>query len=148
MGGIRHDVENQLSVGQAFTGAATVSTHSYKKQTAAQDLSIGRRMGLLVLPTVNAGAGSTVQIEAIQADDAALTSSVQALASVSVLAANFIKGKEIEVPIPQGVMTKQYLGARVTITGGTTTASMDTYLVPQDEIASYKSFPKINDATV
>lgn len=145
---MRFDVENQLSTNQAFTGAATVSTDSYVKQTAAQDLSIGRRMALLVLPTVNAGVGSTVLVEAIQADDAALTSNVNVLGGVSTLAANFIKGKEIEVPIPQGVMSKKYLGARVTITGGTTTASMDIYIVPQDEIALYKSFPKINDAAV
>lgn len=144
----RFDIENQLSVDQAFTGAATVSTHSYKKQTAAQDISIGRRVALLVLPKVNAGAGSTVQIEAIQADDAALTSNVQALGSVSVPAAQVIRGREIEVPVPQGVMTKQYLGARVTITGGTTTATLDIYIVPQDEIAQYKSFPKVNNVSV
>jgi hypothetical protein len=149
MSGIRYDIENQLSVNQAFTGAATVSTHSYKKGSAAQDLSIGRRMALLVLPTVDAGAGSTVQIEAIEATDGALTTSISVLASVSIPAANFIKGQEIEVPIPQGVMSKQYVGARVTITGGTTTASMDIYLMPQDDIASkFKAFPKINHAQV
>lgn len=53
---MRFDIENQLSVAQAFTGSATVSTHSYKKQSAAQDISIGRRMALLVLPTVAQGA--------------------------------------------------------------------------------------------
>lgn len=146
--GTRFDVENQLSDNQAFTGAAAVSTNSYKKQSAAQDLSIGRRMALLVLPTVNAGAGSTVTIEAIQATDAALTTSVDSLASVQVPAASFIKGKEFEVPFPQGSMSKQYIGARVTIAGGTTTASMDIYFVPQDENVKYKSFQKINDAAV
>lgn len=146
--GTRFDVENQLSVNQAFTGAATVSTHSYMKQSAIQDLSIGRRMALLVMPTVNAGTGSTVTIEAIQADDAALTSNAEALASVSILAASFIKGVEFEVPFPQGSMSKQYLGARVTIANGTTTASMDIYFVPQDENAKFKSFAKINDAAV
>jgi hypothetical protein len=145
---MRFDVENQLSVEQAFTGAATVSTNSYKKQSAAQDLSIGRRMALLVLPTVAAGSGSTVQIEAIQATNAALSTSVDALASVSVAAASLALGDAIEVPIPQGVMTKQYLGARVTITGGTTTLTADIYLVPQDEIPMYKSFPKAVDADV
>ena len=149
MYGIRYDVENQLSANQAFTGAATVSTHSYKKGSAAQDLSIGRRMALLVMPTVAAGAGSTVQIEAIQADSGDLATNPQALASVSISAANFVKGQEFEVPIPQGVMTKLYLGARVTITGGTTTASMDIYLMPQDDIAArFKSFPKVNHAQV
>lgn len=146
--GLRFDIENQLSVNQAFTGAATVSTNSYQKQTAAQDLSIGRRMALSVMPTVNAGVGSTHVLEAIQADDAALTSNVTSLASVTVLAAALIKGKEIEIPIPQGVMTQQFIGFRDTATGGTTTVSLDVYFGPQDEIPKYKSFPKINDATV
>lgn len=148
MGGLRFDIENQLSVSQAFTGASTVSTNSYKKQSAAQDLSIGRRMALLVMPTVDAGAGSTHTLEAIQADDAALTSNVEALASVSVLAADLVKGKEVELPFPQGTMTRQYLGFRESSSGGATTVSLDVYLVPQDEIAKYKSFPKINDASV
>lgn len=140
---MRFDVENQLSVAQAFTGAATVSTNSYEKQTAAQDLSIGRRMALLVMATVAAGAGSTAVVEAIQADDAALTTNVEALSSISIAAADFIPGAEFEVPIPQGAMDRKYLGARVTLTGGTTTVTADIYLVPQDEIPKYKSFPKV-----
>ncbi|MFM6930410.1 MAG: hypothetical protein ACKOX6_18245 [Bdellovibrio sp.] len=142
------DIENQLCVAQAFTGAATVSANSYEKQTAAQDLSIGRRMALAVMPTVNAGAGSTHTLEAIQADDAALTSNVQVLNTVTVLAANLVKGKIVEIPIPQGVMTKKYLGFRNTATGGVTTVTLDVHLVPQDEIPQYKSFPKVVDAAV
>lgn len=145
---MRFDIENQLCVEQAFTGAATVSDNSYMKQTAAQDLSIGRRMALLVLPTVAAGAGSTHTLEVIQADDAALTSNVESLASVDVAAADLTLGDTVEIPIPQGVMTKQYLGFRNTATGGTTTVTLDVYLVPQDEIAMYKSFPKVNEAEV
>lgn len=148
---MRFDIENQLSVNQAFTQAtgAEVSEHSYKKQTASQDLSIGRRMALLVLPTVAAAAGATdVTIEAIQADDAALTTNVEALSSVTVAASAFALGKEIEVPIPQGVMSRLYLGARVTVVGAGGTASADIYLVPQDEIAKYKSFPKVNDVAI
>jgi hypothetical protein len=79
---MRFDVENQLSVAQAFTGAATVSTNSYKKQSAAQDISIGRRMALMVMPTVAAGAGSTHTMEVIEATDAALTTSVSSLGSI------------------------------------------------------------------
>ncbi len=142
------DVENQLCVTQAFTGGATVSTNSYKKQSAAQDISIGRRMALLCMATVAAGAGSTHTLEVIQATDAALTTSVDSLASISVAAASLIPGAQFEIPIPQGVMTKQYLGFRNTATGGTTTVTLDVYLVPQDEIAKYKSFPKVIDAEV
>ena len=145
---MRFDLENQLSVAQAFTGAATVSTNSYKKQSAAQDLSIGRRMALLCHVTTAAGSGSTHTMEVIQADDAALTSNVEVLATKSIAAATLVEGYEFELPIPQGVMTKQYLGFRNTSTGGTTTVSLDVFLVPQDEIPYYKSFPKVVDAEV
>jgi len=145
---MRFDLENQLSVAQAFTGAATVSTNSYKKQSAAQDISIGRRMALLVLPTVAAGAGSTHTLDVIQADNAALTTNKEVLATVSVAAANLTLGDEVEIPIPQGVVDRQYIGFQNTAAGGTTTVTLDVYLVPQDEIAKYKSFPKQNDADV
>lgn len=143
-----YDKQNQLSAAQAFTGAATVSTNSYVKQTAAQDISIGRRMALMLLPTTAAGAGSTHTMEVIQADDDALTSNVEVLSTVSILAAALILGSVHELPIPQGVMTKKYLGFRNTSTGGTTTVSLDVYLVPQDEIPKYKSFTKVVDAAV
>src|SRR3972149_1355333 len=114
---MRFDIENQLSVAQAFVATA-VSTNSYQKQTAAQDISIGRRMALLVMATVAAGAGSTHTLEVIQATDAALTAGVDVLGSVVVLAAALIPGAQFEVPIPQGVMTKQFIGFRDTIAGG------------------------------
>lgn len=142
------DVENQLSAAQAFTGAATVTTNSYKKQSASQDIFIGRRMALLLIPTVAQGAGSTMVFEAIDAADAALTTTVAALSSVSVLAASAPKGAYIECPIPQGLSAQQYIGGRVTLTGGATTITCDIYLVPQEEIAKYKSFTKVVDALV
>jgi len=145
---MRFDIQNQLCVAQAFTGGAEVSDNAYEKQTAAQDISIGRRMALLVMPTVAAGAGSSHVMEVIQADNAALTTNVESLSSVTVAAADLALGDEIELPIPQGVMSRKYIGFRNTITGGTTTVTLDVYLVPQDEIAKYKSFPKINDAEV
>jgi hypothetical protein len=144
---MRFDIQNQLSVAQAFTATA-VSTNSYQKQTAAQDISIGRRMALYVAPRVAAGAGSTHVLAAIQADDAALTSNVEVLGQLTVAAADLAPGKVYEIPIPQGVMTKQFLGFRNTISGGTTTVTLDVYLMPQDEIEKYKSFPKVVDAKV
>ena len=141
------DIENQLSVEQAFVATA-VSTNSYVKQTAAQDISIGRRMALLVMPTVAAGAGSTHTLAVIQADDAALTSNVEVLGQVIVLAAALVPGTQFEIPIPQGVMTRKYIGFKDTISGGATTVTLDVYLVPQDEIAKYKSFPKAVNAAV
>lgn len=142
------DKENQLSVAQAFTATA-VSTNSYEKQTAAQDISIGRRVSLLGNVRVAAGAGSSHVMAVIQADDAALTVNVEVLNQLPALAAaTLIKGYQFEVPVPQGVMTRKYLGFRDTITGGTTTVTLDVYLVPQDEIPFYKTFPKVVNANV
>ncbi len=145
---MRFDIENQLSVAQAFTGAATVSTHSYQKQTAAQDISIGIRMSLLLLVTTAAGAGSTHTMDVIQADDAALTVNVEVLGTITVLAAALVVGAAFELPIPQGTMTRKFIGFRNTSTGGTTTVSLDVYLVPANEIPKFKSFPKAVDAVV
>jgi hypothetical protein len=145
---MRWDVQNQLCSNQAFTGAATVSTNAYKKQSAAQDLSIGRRMALLLIPKVAAGAGSTHTMDAIQADDAALTTNKEVIGTKSIAAAALTVGSFHELPIPQGVMTRQYLGFQNTSTGGTTTVTLDVYLVPQDEIPYFKTFPKVVDAEV
>ncbi len=144
----RFDKQNQLSSAQAFTGAATVSTNSYKKGSAAQDISIGRRMALLCVVTTAAGAGSTHTMEVIQATDDALTASIDVLGSKSIIAATLTAGYAFEIPIPQGVMSDQYIGFRNTSTGGTTTVSLDVYLVPQDEIPYFKSFPKNVDSLV
>jgi len=145
---MRFDIENQLCRAQAFTGAATVSAYSYQKQSAAQDLSIGRQMSLLVVPTVAAGAGSTHTLEAVQADNTGLTSNLAVLSSITVLAADLTVGSVHEIPIPKGVMDQLHLGFRNTATGGTTTVTLDVYLVPSDEIAKYKSFTKVVDAAV
>ena len=144
---MRYDIENQLSVAQDFTATA-VSTNSYKKQSAVQDLSIGRLMCLVVYPTVAAGAGSTHVLAAIQTTDSALTAGLVVLGSITVVAANLIVGSKHIIPIPQGTMNLQYIGFRDSISGGTTTVTLDVYLVPQDEIAKYKSFTKVNDALV
>lgn len=145
---MRWDAENQLCSAQAFTGAATVSTNSYQKQSAAQDLSIGCRIAIVFIVTVAAGAGSSHVFDAIQADDAALTTNVEVLASVTVAAASLVVGAMVEIPIPQGVMTRTYLGLRNTATGGVTTVTGDAYIVPMEENNFYKSFPKVVDAAV
>jgi hypothetical protein len=140
---MRWDLENQLSAAQAFTGSATVSTNSYQKQSAAQDLSIGRKMCVVCIPTVAAGAGSTHTLDVIQADVTALTTNKEVIATLSVLAAALTVGSVHVIPIPEGVMDRLHLGFQNTATGGTTTVTLDAYLVPFDEVPKYKSFPKV-----
>jgi len=136
------DVENELSDSQSFTGSSTVSTNSYEKQTAEQDLSIGRKMAVGVFFEAT-GSGTTHTLEAIQADDAALTSNVEVLASRDVAAGDVNLGEPVAVPFPEGSMDKKYLGFRHSASGGTTTATISAYIMPEEELAlTYKSFPK------
>lgn len=150
---MRFDIQNQLSAAQAFTGAATVSTNSYQIANYSvvgnkPDITIGRRMSLLVLVTVAAGAGSTHTMEAISADNAALTTNVTSLVSVALPAATLVNGYALDLTIPQKSLNQLFLGFRNTSTGGTTTVTLDVYLVPTDEIPAFKSFPKVVDAVV
>lgn len=150
---MRFDFQNQLSAAQAFTGGLTVSTNSYQCQvgptgTFAQDISIGRLMAMLAIVTTAAGAGSTHTMNAIQATNSALTSSVVVLGTATVLAAALTAGASVIIPIPQGTITSQFLGFSNSSSGGTTTVSLDVYLCPLDEIPKFKSFPKVVTAVV
>lgn len=128
-----------------------VSSDSYKKGAAAIDISIGRKMAFAVIPDGDAGGtavATSYLFEAIQADDAALTSNVEALGSVSVVGTEVLDGKVIEVPIAKAT-DKQYLGVRVTPTGGTSpSVTLNAYLVPADEIPQNPYFSKVVDTDV
>jgi mRNA-degrading endonuclease toxin of MazEF toxin-antitoxin module len=141
---MRFDIQNQFSVNQAFTATA-VSTNAYDTQTAAADPTIGERLAVVVYPKVAAAGGATYALQAIQADDAALTTNVEVLGQLTGVAdASLVKGREIEIPIPQGVKTRRYLGFKVVMTGGTTpTVTLDAYLMPQSNLAKDKRFPKL-----
>ncbi len=136
------DVLNEVCSAQAFTTTA-VSANSIDTLSASSDMTIGRRIVGLFVPSVAAGAGSTHVLAVIQADDAALTTNVEVLGSITVLAAALTVGSKHEIPVSQGVKTRRYLGIKDTITGGTTTVTASAWIVPQDEIAKYKSFPKV-----
>lgn len=140
------DIQNEVVRAQAFTGATTVGLHSYQKASAAQDISIGRRMALLVYFHL-AGAGTTHTLDAIQSTVTALTAP-DILSTVVITTAALPADKFVEVPIPAHKMTKLHLGMQHAAAGGTTTATISAWLVPQDEISKYKSFVKVVDAEV
>ncbi|HKE43885.1 MAG TPA: hypothetical protein VKB41_05040 [Steroidobacteraceae bacterium] len=128
-------IDNLLLVSdaQAFTGAATVSTNviDLGNVTPKREIGTGEGMGFGVAFDVAAGAGSTPVIDVIQSDAAAMTSP-DVIASVSDVAANLTAGKLLFVPIPPGKPTKEFLAIRVTITGGTTTATLTSWLTHRD----------------
>jgi hypothetical protein len=152
---MRFDVQNQLSTAQAFTGTATVSTNAYQIANSSvyntankPDISIGRRMSLLVLITTAAGSGSTHTWDAVSATNTALTGTLTVLNTITNLAATLTAGYAFEIPIPQKSISQLFLGARNTSTGGTTTVSADIYIMPADELPAFESFVKVVDALV
>ncbi len=104
-------------------------------------------MSILVLITVAAGAGSTHTWDVIQSATGNLATP-DVLATVTNIAATLTAGYAFEIPIPQGSVSKLFLGYQNTATGGTTTVTADAYLLPSDEIPKFRSFPKVVDAAV
>lgn len=148
---MRHDLLNQVSSKQVFTTSSAVSTDSIPKK-ATQDISIGSRMVFGVYCNVSAGGSVTATsylIEAIGADDEALTSNVVSLGSRTVLGADLKAGLGLEVPIGPYAPDKEFLGIRVTTTGGTLpTVTLSAYLMKQGDVVNFKAFPKVVNAAL
>jgi len=97
--------------------------------------------------TTAAGSGSSHTNSAIQSASATLGSPT-VLATVTLAASLMVAGYAFEIMLPNKSVTQQYLGFQNGSTGGTTTVSLDVYLVPSDEIPAFKAFPKVVDADV
>lgn len=140
---MRFDLRNQLSEAQVVTAAA-VSTNSMEKKVATQDLGIGsnpKQMGLVFAAAVNAVGGGSFTIEIIEADNAALTTNVVSLATMTLTAAKLLKGKGFFLGLPGYVMTKKFFGARFTPVGGSSPSlTVDAYFGLSDDVAQFKSF--------
>lgn len=140
---MRNDVLDQLSASQVVTAAA-VSTNSKKKKTLAQDLGIGGspNLGLVFAAVVDAVGGGSFTIEIIEADNAALTTNVVSLATMTLTAAKLKAGKGFFLALPPYTMAKEFYGARFTPVGGSSPSlTVDAYIGSEDDVAQYKSFP-------
>ncbi len=140
----RFDSQDQVMSDQVVT--ATAVSEDSKDMTAANiDLSVNRGMGYEIIPK-NDPAGSTpatsLTFEAIQADDAALTSGVEVIGStgaITTASGKLDKGQVVALQIRKGAMTKRYQGIRTTVTGGSSpTQTFDAFFGPIDEIGSFK----------
>lgn len=112
------------------TGAAAVSS-SYDLGSARQ---VGTGSPLVAGLTVGvAPTGVSLQVEVISATDAALTASVLAHASRTILAADAPVGAQFAFEIPQGTPTQRYLGLRYTVPSGTSTVT--AWIAPRDMVS-------------
>jgi hypothetical protein len=147
------DKQNQLSSAQAITTGTTVSTNSYELGVIGMDPSIGRKMGICVMPTEDA-AGTAVatsyEFQAIESASSNLSSPTVIGSSGTIAGSAMLAGRDpIEIPIRAGSVTKKYIGYQVVVVGGTApTCAFDAYYVPVDEIPHNKHFPKAVDTLV
>ena len=141
-----HDIQNQLSTKQAFTTGTAVSTDTYDLNAIGHDPSIGRTLSGLFAVTTAAGGGviaTSYTLQVIQSAAANL-GTPDVIATRTVLGSECTIDKQFGVPIPQGSISKRYLGLQVVTTGGTApTVSMSNYIVPQSEIPFNKFFTKV-----
>lgn len=130
-----HDFQNQLMTKAAATGT---STDVFDLVKAGADISIGENLSALVVPTAISVAGTLV-VNIIQSATSNMASP-DVLATKTFTLATTDIDKQLEVVLPQGVITKQYLALSFS---GTGTASVSAWLVLSKNIAVNKYFPKV-----
>lgn len=126
----------KVAAAQAFTAAA-VSTSSIDLGSPGgvgtptkRQIQEGEPMGFLFTTDVAASA-TTVLLEVISADDAALTTNVTVHGSQSELSAAVVLGAAFFVPFTQGLpLLRRFIGVRVTPAGGAATVTMSAELMP------------------
>ncbi len=140
---MRFDILDQFSAQQTLAGStAQVSTNS-KKKPATQDLGIGcADMGAAIFIDQGSlgGTGTDLTIELIEATDAALTTSIKSLASMTIPKTALLDGKAFFLGLPGYRMSQEYFGIRYTPVGGTITGNINAYYGSKDDVANYKSF--------
>jgi hypothetical protein len=125
----------RLAEAQAISGTtATVSTNTIDlgNSTVKRDIGVGEALVLLIhIAVALGGTTPTALFEFIQSANADLSSpDVLATSGTISGAANAPAGAQFELPIPQGRITKRYIGVRVTLGGTSPTITYSAELQP------------------
>lgn len=108
------------ATGQTVTGTGNVLSTNTLDLLVARDIGKGEPMDIEVDVTVAAAGGTTVQIQVIQADDAALTTNLNVLSQTDAIAtATLTAGKRIPLRVPRvdPNVARRYLGLRYVLVG-------------------------------
>lgn len=125
------DLENMVSRAQVVNAASVVSTNAVNLLDGTFDPSIGCSYAALVNPTTAVVGTNTMQIQIVQADSDNLTTGQQVIAESPaglVLSANV----PVHVEIPQGSISKKFLGIKYLFGG--TSVTVNAWIVPLDSI--------------
>lgn len=123
-----------LSDAQALsaTGFST-NTIDLGNVTPKRDIAVGEPMCVVITVDVAADATSgdeTYTFQFVQSANANL-SSPDVLAQTAIARATLVAGYSVILPIPEGVITKQYVGMQYTLAGTTPSITVTAALQPQ-----------------
>jgi hypothetical protein len=131
-----HDIQNQLLNKAAATGLSTDVWDTGK--VGGSDISIGEPLSGLVVP-VTIGTAGTLTVDIIQSATSNMAAPDIIATHTFTLATSDID-KQLEVVLAQGVISKQFLAFSFS---GTAVLTASAYLVPCDQVAVNKFFPKV-----
>lgn len=133
------DLETMVSKAQLVNNATELSTDAIKilDYTKHPDICSQKICGFVIPKSAVVGTNS-MQVAVVQADDAALTTNLQVLA-LSPAAIVMEEGKPIVVDVPEGSITKEYVGLRYTFGG--TSVTVDAWIALQKSVAVNPYFP-------
>lgn len=142
------DKQNQLSDSQAFTvDAYSTNTIDCGNPTPKNDIGAGEPMCIAVNVKVAGAGGGSYEFQAIQSANANL-SSEDILASVFPTEAQLAVGYTFAIPIPQGSVTKRYIGMKFNNVSGTTGVTVSAHLIPVSHFQNSKPYAKNSTITV
>jgi hypothetical protein len=135
----------QLASAQAFsaTGFST-NTVDLGNPSVLRNIGDGKPLVVLIAVTTAADAtdgNETYQFDFVQSSNANL-SSPDVLESRVVARGSLTLGTQVIVPIPQGSVTKRYIGMQLTLGGTTPSISVTMDIMPADMIERFTAYAK------
>jgi hypothetical protein len=141
--GMMYDAGCLLSDSQALTAGTTVSGNTYDSGAATRSFDVGTPMCIAFVVTVAAvtGGGETYQFQAIEDSNANLATAVLILAQSALIPGATLKaGYRFYLPIPPGIKTKRYVGARYVLAGGASAVTVKAFLQPLSMVQNDKTY--------
>lgn len=139
------DSQLLLSDAQALTATA-VSTNTIDTALATNEVGAGKPMALVFTVDVaadTASADETYQFQLIQSANANLSSQDVLLQTDTsfITRAVLVAGYKVVIPIPPGMKTKRYLGARYVLGGTTPSVTVTAFIQPMSMIQMDNNYP-------
>lgn len=127
------DLETMVSKAQSVDTASELSTSSVRFPDYDKRPDIGSmKICGFVIPKGPVVGTNSMQVQVVQADDAALTANLEVLA-LSPAALVLVEDTPVVVDVPEGSITREYVGLRY-IFGGTS-VPVDAWIALQDQVA-------------